>query len=113
MVCSNCGENNSPDRESSAASAGRRRLASAQRAPTNPVTVKFCGECGAPMGTIGVAAAPSERVLLGSHQSTAVLAEIRLVSVLFADLVGFTALSEREPEAVRELLRGTSRSPAR
>ncbi len=37
--------------------------------------------------------------------STAVLAEIRLVSVLFADLVGFTALSEqRDPEEVRELL---------
>src|SRR6266550_8557473 len=54
---------------------------------------KFCGECGAPLGE----AAPS--AARGSG------AERRLVSVLFADLVGFTPLSEtRDAEEVRELL---------
>ena len=59
----------------------------------------FCGDCGTALGTTPapapVAVAPVE----------AVVAERRLVSVLFADLVGFTTLSQsRDPEEVRELL---------
>jgi class 3 adenylate cyclase/tetratricopeptide (TPR) repeat protein len=53
----------------------------------------FCDECGAALGAdLRPAAEPAA-------------AERRLVSVLFADLVGFTALSEmRDAEEVRELL---------
>ncbi len=55
----------------------------------------FCGECGVSLGEDAAAAPVRE----------APAAERRLVSVLFADLVGFTSLSEsRDAEEVRELL---------
>jgi class 3 adenylate cyclase/tetratricopeptide (TPR) repeat protein len=57
---------------------------------------KFCGECGTPVAASGPLAEAAAR---------APTAERRLVSVLFADLVGFTALSaSRDSEEVRELL---------
>src|ERR1700674_2370775 len=77
---------------------------------------KFCPECGfalqgaaaavgaapAALAALGVANAPASSVAEGAASS---VAERKLVSVLFADLVGFTAMSEsRDAEAVREQL---------
>ena len=71
---------------------------------------RFCGSCGAALAadaTPPVAAGPS----LGEPVSSRVgefapsTAERRFVSILFVDLVSFTALSEgRDPEEVQELL---------
>jgi class 3 adenylate cyclase/tetratricopeptide (TPR) repeat protein len=70
----------------------------------NDPRAKFCGECGSPFGSQQPAATASS-----GHSPSPVAdqpaAERRLVSILFADLVGFTTLSERrDAEEVRDLL---------
>jgi len=88
----------------------------------NPAGQKFCGECGSPLQaacpSCGAENAPGQKFCGDCGEALAAqvprsaptttappAAERRLVSVLFADLVGFTAASEgRDAEDTRELL---------
>jgi len=86
----------------------------------NPAGARFCNGCGGALvgrcAACGTANAPGSRFCSecgarleaapdAAPAAAAPVAERRLVTVLFADLVGFTTLSEsRDPEDVRELL---------
>ena len=66
---------------------------------------RFCGECGAALGAEPALAHGEPPGATPGPKPRLTEAERRLVSVLFADLVGFTTLSEgRDAEEVRELL---------
>ena len=64
---------------------------------------RFCGECGAALAGVVATKTPPAMPVLGATAQP--VAERRVCTVLFVDLVGFTPLSEgRDPESVRELL---------
>ncbi len=81
IVCDECGGTNTPD-------------------------ARFCGECGGALTTRGSIRLPSVSAATDvASPGPATTTERRLVSVLFVDLVGSTALAEhRDAEEVRELL---------
>ena len=73
----------------------------------NTPGARFCGECGSSLqpGEIPAAGLAGLAAPAAATGNEARVAERRLVTVLFADLVGFTSMSEgRDPEHVRELL---------
>jgi class 3 adenylate cyclase/tetratricopeptide (TPR) repeat protein len=97
LNCPACGTANEFDRKFCGECGAPLAAACPSCGASNAPGVKFCGQCGADLRATATPTAAEAR--------EAPTAERRLVSILFADLVGFTTLSEsRDPEAVRELL---------
>ena len=66
---------------------------------------RFCRACGFALRDDSSASVPPRPTPPAGPANAPAVAERRLVSVLFADLVGFTTLAEdRDPESTRELL---------
>jgi class 3 adenylate cyclase/tetratricopeptide (TPR) repeat protein len=94
-ICASCGTENSPGRKFCGGCGALLSQACPACGAGNEPGVRLCGECGTSLEG-GVAPAAVRQ---------APVAERRLVSVLFADLVGFTSASEgRDAEETRELL---------
>jgi class 3 adenylate cyclase/tetratricopeptide (TPR) repeat protein len=92
--CPSCSTENRPGRKFCSRCGTALALACPSCGATNEPEDAFCGDCGTALGAAAPVAAREAPV-----------SERRLVSVLFADLVGFTSLSEtRDSEEVRELL---------
>jgi class 3 adenylate cyclase/tetratricopeptide (TPR) repeat protein len=105
VICSSCGTQNEAGRKFCDACGKTLLSACPSCGASNRPGARFCGECAAPL--TGPAPAPAATVAQAvvPPRAPAPVAERRLVSVLFADLVGFTALSEgRDAEDTRELL---------
>ena len=82
VTCGVCGQPNEAGRKFCGECGSPLALACSACGAANAPGTKFCGECGSPLGDADVSAARSA--------PPASVAERRLVSVLFADLVGFT-----------------------
>ena len=115
MVCSNCGTVNPVGAKFCTECAARLAVACPACGTTNPPSAKFCSECATPLagpatGPGAVAGAnarpePGPAFAPPAPAAAQAIAERRLVSVLFADLVGFTPFAEeRDAEDVRDTL---------
>ena len=100
-TCSNCGTENREGVKFCGECGAALAVLCPACGTSNEPGRKFCGECGAAL----TAGAPAPAVAAAPQPRDLPVAERRLVSVLFADLVGFTAWSEsRDAEEVRALL---------
>ena len=106
LICPNCTAPNAEGRKFCLECGARLSAGCPSCGAPNEAGAKFCGECGATLtgaatGAPGITSAARSQAPV----ALAATAERRLVSVLFADLVGFTPLAQdRDAEAVRDIL---------
>jgi class 3 adenylate cyclase/tetratricopeptide (TPR) repeat protein len=99
MNCPACGTENRPGKRFCAHCGSALEATCPNCGASNDPGDRFCGECGTSL-VAGAGRGPEP-----VRPAAPAVSERRLISVLFADLVGFTALSEhRDPEDVREFL---------
>src|SRR5580765_1729352 len=103
MTCTACGHENRPGRKFCVECGAALALACPACSAPYEAGEKFCGECGAALA----GAAPRAR--LGADaaapDATADASARKVVSIIFADLVGSTALHERlDAESARRLM---------
>ena len=115
VICASCGTENESGRKFCMECGQRLAEACPSCGTLNAAGAKFCGECGTPLGGAApasgpdVARPPTAAGMAAAPEagSGAPVAERRLVSVMFVDLVGSTSLAEgSDAEDTREMLSG-------
>ena len=104
MTCRQCGCQNNPGGKFCSECGVRLELTCAECGAAS-TGGRFCSECGAALTADAATAGAGPSVVVAPLPRSAPVAERRITSVLFADLVGFTGMSEaRDPEETREFL---------
>ncbi len=121
MRCQSCSQENPPGQKFCGECGARLEVVCAACQTPNPPGQKFCGECGAPLDGAPRVAEPSssrpdrfaspqdytpkhlaEKILTSR---AALEGERKIVTVMFADVTGFTSMSERlDPEEVHHIM---------
>jgi class 3 adenylate cyclase/tetratricopeptide (TPR) repeat protein len=105
VICASCGAENDVGRKFCLECGTPLAAACPACGSPNPPAARFCGECGARLAGTAATARPGTPPARPAASPTPAVAERRVVSVLFADLVGFTTIAEnRDAEEVRDLL---------
>src|SRR3954454_3221896 len=107
-VCQNCGNQNPPEARFCMSCGNALEAVCPSCGTVAPPEAKFCMACGTAIA--GGEGQPAPAALPPRPAATDFPEERRQVSVLFADLSGYTAVAERmDPEAVKAMLDGTLR----